>query len=104
MKEEVSAIVRCIHSDRSLPQIFQNILEGFGDRSLYTRRSIAPTDCIEQSRGFRRSFAVYTAIDRFHRLFLRPNHEFFFLNKKKTKEVAEKKDLPHSVALVPLIS
>jgi hypothetical protein len=66
--EEVSAIVRYLHCDRSLPQNAQHTLRGFGDRSLFALRSIAPTECTAQSKRFRRSFAVCTAIDRSHRM------------------------------------
>jgi hypothetical protein len=40
--EEVLAIVRYLHCDRSLPQNAQHTLRGFGDRSQFTLRS-SPT-------------------------------------------------------------
>jgi hypothetical protein len=61
------AIVRYLHSDRSPSQIAQHNLRGFGDRSLFSQRSITSTNFIAQSKGFRQSFAIFTVIDRFHR-------------------------------------
>jgi hypothetical protein len=67
-QEEVSAIERYFHGDRSLPQNVQHNLRGIDDRTQFALRSIACTEGLELSGVFQRTFAICTAIDRFHRM------------------------------------
>jgi hypothetical protein len=87
--EEVLAIVRYLHCDRSLPQNAQHTLRGFGDRSQFTLRSIAYTECplpFDQTMKLTKER-------------LKQNW------KTKVKEIHKsKKGLPQLVASVPLTS